>query len=211
MNLHCRIAQTPKELDEVFSLRYTCYRGKGAIEARADQRFRDRYDGMPNQFSFLVRVPGEETRGSVRISVVKPESGWREAPSATVFGDHPAFQTIAAGSYVEASRLCFLPEAKRDVLCRLIANLVALADQHDAPWVVACPREEHSMFYQRLFGFRQLGEPRQYFGVNFRTALLGVPLEEIRQTAERFRPMKNAWQSALAGLPPAMPLAAIYA
>lgn len=202
MNLTCKIARTEAERDEVFRLRYLCYHGKGAIAARADQRFRDHYDDLPNQFNFLLHVLGEETRGSVRISVVKPSLGWQQAPSAAVFGDHPAFQTIAQGPYVEASRLCFEPEAKRDVLCRLIANLVALADQYEAPWVVACPREEHAQFYQRLFGFRALGEPRTYFGVNFRTALLGVPLEEIRAKASRSRPFQSAWHDALQSLTP---------
>ncbi|MFN7922062.1 MAG: hypothetical protein U0Q16_18305 [Bryobacteraceae bacterium] len=195
MSWICQQARTPEEMDEVFRLRYLCYHAKGAIATRADRRFHDAYDELPNQFSFLLR--GEDTTGSVRISVVRPELGWHEAPSATVFGDHPAFQRIAACGFVEASRLCFLPEARRDVLYRLVANLVALADYHGAPWVVACPREEHARFYTRIFGFHLLGEPRPYYGVNFRTALLAVPLEEIHQTAERIRSMRDSWSEAL--------------
>lgn len=209
MNLICRQAYTAEEMDEVFRLRYLCYHAKGAIAARADQRFCDPYDDLPNQFSFLLR--GEETAGSVRISVVRPDLGWREAPSATVFGDHPAFRQIARGSYVEASRLCFLPEARRDVLYRLVANLVALADYHQAEWVVACPREEHAVFYERMFGFRLLGEPRPYYGVNFRTALMAVPLAEIRETASRVRSMRCAWREAWQSLVAAVPVSPLSA
>lgn len=194
MSLICQQAHTPKQLDEVFRLRYRCYHAKGAIAPRGDERFRDPYDELPNQFSFLLR--GEEVTGSVRISVVRPDRDWLQAPSRAVFGDHPAFLPIADGSFVEASRLCFLPEARRDVLYRLVAHLVALADFHQAAWVVACPREEHAHFYQRLFGFRTLGEPRPYYGVNFRTALLAVPLDEIRATADRVRSMREAWRAA---------------
>lgn len=209
MNLFCQQARTAEEMDEVFHLRYLCYHAKGAISTRRDQRFRDPYDELPNQFSFLLR--GEDTTGSVRISVVRPDLGWDEAPSCAVFGDHPAFRDIARGSFVEASRLCFLPEARRDVLYRLIANLVALADFHEASWVVACPREEHAQFYQRMFGFHALGEPRPYYGVNFRTALMAAPLPEIRATAERVRPMREAWRQAWQSLTGAANVAGLVA
>ncbi|MBM3728941.1 MAG: hypothetical protein FJW40_26380 [Acidobacteria bacterium] len=87
-------------------------------------------------------------------------------------------------------------QAQRHVLYRL----VALADLYDAPWVVACPREEHSMIYQRMFGFKQIAEPRQYFGLNFQTDLPAIPLEEIRQVAARVKPMREAWTEARQGL-----------
>lgn len=45
-----------------------------------------------------------------------------------LFGDHPAFQDLARGSYVEASQLCFRPQERRDVLCRLMPHLAALAE-----------------------------------------------------------------------------------
>lgn len=40
-------------------------------------------------------------------------------------------------------------------------------------WLVACPIEEHSPIYQRLFGFVQPAEPRRYFGLKVRTSLPG--------------------------------------
>ncbi len=172
-------------MDEVFRLRYLCCHAKGAIAARADQRFHDPYDELANQFSFLLRV--EDTAGSVWIRLVWPKRGWLEAPSATVFGDHAGFRGIAAGSYVAVSRLCFLTEARSDVLYRLVMNLMALAEYHQAEWVVACPREEHALFYERMVGFRLIGKPRTCCGVNFRTALLAVSLAKIRETADRVR------------------------
>lgn len=195
---HCRLATETNELDHVFRLRYACYRRSGAIAERTDQRFRDRYDDLPNHFSFLMRTENPEQVATVRISVVQPERAWSDSPSRSVFGDHPAFGALANGGFVEASRLCFGQRASRDCFHRLVAHLAAMADFHQTAWVVACPREEHAGIYQRMFGFRPLAEPRPYFGVNFHTGLLAISLEELRERAQHFRSMRESWQEALA-------------
>ena len=199
----CRLAVSEPDRNDVYRLRYECYHRRGAIPADPSERFSDAFDQQPNHFSFLVAASeagssAEEPLGTVRISVVRPDLNWTTSPGAKVFGDHPTFQAIAAESYVEASRLCFRPQARRDVLYQLVANLVALADFYEATWLVACPRVEHSQIYQRMFGFRPLAAPRQYFGVNFETELLGIRLEEIRTVASGVRSMAKAWSQAKA-------------
>lgn len=193
----CTIAQTATARDFVYRLRYACYHRSGAIPACETERFHDRYDGLPNHFSFLLETPEPNEAATVRVSVVKPEQGWTECPSRCVFGDHPAFQEIAKSTFVEASRLCFGKQARRDAFYRVVAHLAALADLHGAEWVVACPREEHSGIYQRLFGFQPLAEPRQYFGVSFQTTLLALPLEKLRERAAAFKSMQGAWKEAM--------------
>jgi len=207
-NLTCSLAETPEDRDHVYRLRYACYRRDEAIEARDDERFHDRYDEMPNHFSFLARVGTDLPFGTVRISVVRPESGWETAPSHKVFGDDPAFQRIARGSFVEASRLCFGHQARRDALMRVIGYMAALADFYEVDWLVACPRVEHSHTYERLFGFVRLAEPRQYFGVKFKTTLLGVPRERLLQYTRGTKSMDTARLSALSHLFAMAPVAA---
>jgi hypothetical protein len=194
----CYLATSHDERDHVYRLRYECYHRRGAIPSSPAQRFSDLYDALPNHFSFLVSGEEEGPIGTVRISVARPDLGWNGSPASAVFGDHEAFQNIARGPYVEASRLCFKPQARRDVLYRLLANMTALAELHQAEWLVACPRVEHSPMYQRLFAFRPLAAPRQYFGVNFQTELLGVPLAEIRAVAAKVRSISKAWNEARA-------------
>ncbi len=196
MTIQCRLAKDDTQLDLVYRLRYACYQRGGAIAARPDLRFRDRYDDLPNHFSFLLTTP-EQTQATVRISVVRPDLGWIDCPARTVFGDHPAFAELASGSFVEANRLCFGRQASRDCFHRLVAHLAAMADHYGAPWVVACPREEQASIYERMFGFRACAEPRPYFGVNFRTSLMAIPLSDLRDRANRFRTMREAWQEAL--------------
>jgi hypothetical protein len=207
-NLTCTLAETPQDRDHVYRLRYACYRRKGSIDARPDERFSDSYDALPNHFSFLARDGSEEPLGTVRISVVRPDLGWTTAPSQKVFGDDPAFQRIARGSFVEASRLCFGQQARRDALMRVVSYMAALAEFYEVDWLVACPRVEHSHIYERLFGFTQLAAPRQYFGVKFETSLLGVSREQLLEYTGGAKSMDVARMQAFAHLmdvaPPAV-------
>jgi len=196
----CTLAETAHDLAWVYRLRYACYRRKESIDPRSDETFSDEYDLLPNHFSFLARPKTAEPLATVRISVVRPDLSWVKAPSQRVFGDHPAFQRIARTSYVEASRLCFGKLARRDSLLQVVSHLAALADFYQVDWLVACPREEHSPIYEKLFGFVQLAEPRQYFGVKFRTSLLGVTREQLQRYTQGTRCMRLAVAKALAYL-----------
>ena len=203
MNLttvECKIADTAETRDQVYRLRHDCYLRKGSIAERPDGRFADHYDDLPNHFSFLVCDDSQQALATVRISVVRPDLGWTESPAKSVFGDHPAFQSIAQSSFVEASRLCFGQQARRDAFVRLLGHNAALAEFWSVEWLVACPRIEHTAVYQRMFGFRALAAPRKYFGVNFETQLLGIRRVELESRVEYEKPMRNAWSSALAVL-----------
>jgi hypothetical protein len=192
----CSIAQTPAERDEVFRLRYECYRRTGAIPPSPDRRFRDDLDEMPNQFSFYSGG-ASEAAATVRISVVRPDLGWTVSPAGRVYADHPRFHKVAASSFVEASRLCFGPQARREAFLRLTAHMAALGEFYSVEWMLACPRVEHAGVYQRLFGFQPLAEARRYFGVAFETRLMGIRTAELRRFVSSNRLMTAAWSKAL--------------
>lgn len=192
----CSIARTAEDLDTVFRLRYLCYHSRGAIEERADGRFCDRYDELPNQFSILYRNEERDAVASVRLSVVRPDLGWTESPAGAAFGDHAAYRSMAAASMVEASRLCFARTARRDAFYSLLGHMTALAEHFEAEWLAACPRVEHSEIYQRLYGFQPTGAVRRYTGVRFQTELLGTRLADIRELAGRVPWMDRAWEAA---------------
>lgn len=188
------LARTSEALDQVYQLRYCCYRRNQSIEERPDRRFPDGFDEMPNHFSFLAQG-GDSPLATVRLSVVRPDRGWTDSPGARVFGDHPAFQAIS--SYVEASRLCFGEQARRDTFIGLLGNMAALADFYRVEWLVACPRVEHVPVYEKLFGFEQLAAPRQYFGVKFETQLLGIRMSALEENVRERKVMRNSWLTAL--------------
>jgi hypothetical protein len=186
-------ARTPEQLDAVYRLRYLCYRRRGAIGERTDQMFRDSFDALPNQFSFLVQDDREQALATVRLSVVRPDWGWTHSPAGLVYPDHHAFAMLARSSFIEASRLCFARTARRDTFYGLLGNMAALGERCGVEWLAACPRVEHSETYQRLYGFRPLAEPRRYFGVSFETELLGIRLADMKELAGRVRWMEKAW------------------
>jgi hypothetical protein len=193
----CIIARSAEELDQVYRLRYACYRRKESIDAHPDERFEDPFDQLECTFNFLVRGANHEPLATVRISVVNHSRGWTDSPAQHVYGDHPELQRMSRESYVEASRLCFGPNARRDAFVRLLGNMAALADFHEVGWLVACPREEHAGIYQRMFGFRPLASPRQYYGVKFQTQLLGIRRTDLQHHVRDAKPMLNAWTQAL--------------
>lgn len=198
---HVRIAQSSEDLDNVFRLRYACYRRRGSIDYDPKGLFKDPFDECAGNFSFLVQGAEEEPLATVRVSVVLPGRGWLDSPARHVYGDHPELQRMSSESYVEASRLCFGPLARRDAFVRLLGNMAALADFYQVGWLVACPRAEHAPVYQRMFGFKLLAPPRQYYGVNFQTQLLGIRRSELRHHVRGAKPMTNAWREALVHLP----------
>jgi hypothetical protein len=195
----CAVAISPEDRTQVYRLRYECYRRSGAIEPRADGQFSDPYDLAPNTFSVLARST-EDVLATVRISVIRPDCGWIDSPVKHVYGEDPQFQAISGESFVEASRLCFGRQARRDAFIRLLGYMAALAEFYEVRWLIACPRVEHAKVYQRMFGFRPLAAPRKYYGVNFETQLLGVQRDDILSYVCDEKPMVEAWRDALAYL-----------
>jgi hypothetical protein len=190
------LAKNAGDHERVYKLRYHCYRRKESIEQREDERFEDRFDSLPNTFSFLLRSAADEPLATVRINVVTPSRGWTESPAQQVYNDHPRLQEIAGESFVEANRLCFAEQARRDTFVGLVGHMAAMADVFETRWLVACPRVEHAEIYQRLFGFEVLAAPRQYFGVSFATQLLGISREHLNEYVYDKKPLYNAWQCA---------------
>ena len=192
----CQLAESLLDREQVYKLRYRCYRRKGSIAEADCEAFSDEFDALPNSFSFLVRSQAAEPLATVRINVVSASRGWSDSPVRHVYGGHSAFEEIARESFVEANRLCFAEQARRDTFVGLVGHMAALADVFDAQWMVACPRVEHAGVYQRMFGFQPLAEPRQYFGVSFSTQLLGIRRQDLEAYVRSARPLHEAWLRA---------------
>jgi hypothetical protein len=196
----CALVRSAQDREQVYRLRHSCYRRNASIDPMPGGAFSDRFDDEPNSFSFLTTSEANEPLATVRITVVRPDLGWTDSPAQHVFGDHPALRDIAAQSFVEASRLCFARQARRDAFVGLLGNMAALADLFEVEWLVACPRVEHAQTYEKLFGFHSLATPRRYFGVKFQTQLLGVRRSDLREYTSHATQMLLAWTQALAQL-----------
>jgi len=203
----CSIANTPEARQQVYRLRYSCYRRDEAIDARVDEEFSDSFDTLPNHFSFLLGHPPEPV-ATARISVVRREWGWDDAPVEHVFGDDPTLRSIADESYIETSRLCFAQRARPDAFVRLVSQIGAVASFYNIEWFVACPRLEHVASWRRIFGYRPIAAPRQYYGVAFQTQLLAVRRCDTHRHLRDGGALRDTWEDALAALGRSAPLPA---
>src|ERR1700686_674938 len=83
-----RLAETAEDREQIYRLRYSAYLREGAILPSESERVTDRYDDLPNNYTFGVYVQGE-LYSSIRISVLSAE--YRGSPSSEMFTDllHP--------------------------------------------------------------------------------------------------------------------------
>src|SRR3982074_1942532 len=83
-----RLPETPEEKDKIYQLRYRAYLREGAILPSESERVTDRYDDLPNNFTFGIYLH-DELYSSIRVSVLSAE--WRGSPSSEMFAalTHP--------------------------------------------------------------------------------------------------------------------------
>src|ERR1700686_5556447 len=91
-----RLAETPEDKDRIYRLRYRAYLREGGILPSESERVTDRYDDLPNNFTFGIFIQGELC-SSIRVSVLTSE--WRGGPSPANVG-HPPSPPPYAGKIV---------------------------------------------------------------------------------------------------------------
>jgi hypothetical protein len=192
-NIDYRRADTAEEKEQIYRLRYRAYLREGAILPSESGRVTDRYDDLPNNFTFGVYIDGE-LASSIRISVLTSE--WRGSPSSEMFSDllHPELDR--GKLIIDPTRFVADPErAKRFpelpyVTVRL--GYVACA-YFNADIGLANVRPEHRAFYRKVFLQEPWGEPRLYPGLIKPVGLMAAQYRDIRDRVfERFPYMRSS-------------------
>lgn len=188
-----RLAETPEEKDEIYRLRYRAYLREGAIMPSETQRVTDRYDDLPNNFTFGVYLRGE-LYGSIRISVLT--SKWRGSPSSEMFEDllHPELD--AGKVIIDPTRFVGDPDkaTKFPELPYVTVRLGYLACGYfNADIGLANVRPEHRAFYRRVFLQEPWGQPRLYPGLIKPVGLVAAHYPSIRERVfQRFPFMRSS-------------------
>src|SRR5216684_3281004 len=146
-----RLAETPEDKDRIYRLRYRAYLREGAILPSESERVTDRYDDLPNNFTFGVYVRGELC-SSIRISVLTSE--YRGSPSSEMFPELP-YVTVRLGY----------------VACGHFNADIGLANV----------RPEHRAFYRKVFLQEPWGEPKLYPGLIKPVGLVAAHYPSIRE------------------------------
>ena len=175
------LAATDAEKEQIYNLRYRAYLREGAVRESAEARVTDRYDELPNAWTFGVYLHGELC-SSVRISVLTSE--WRESTSADVFPDVLLPRLDRGEVMIDPTRFVADPDQVKRVpeLPYLTTRLAYMACEHfSADLGLAIVRPEHQAFYRRVFLHETWSEPRLYPGLVKPVGLMASHLPTVRE------------------------------
>lgn len=188
-----RLAESPEEKDAIYRLRYRAYLRESAILPSESQRVTDRYDDLPNSFTFGIYVHGE-LYSSIRIGILTSE--WRGSPSSDLFADllHPELDRGKV--IIDPTRFVADPDkAKRfPELPYVTVRLGYIACGHfNADIGLANVRPEHRAFYRKVFLQQPWGEPRLLPGLLKPVGLMAAHYPSIREKVfQRFPYMRSS-------------------
>lgn len=175
-----RRAETDRDKDEIYRLRYRAYFEEKAIDARFDQRLTDRFDDAPNSWLFGIHVDGMLT-SSLRICVATRRMP--DTPAVDAFPDLLKPEIANGKTIVDPNRFVADPAcaARYPILPYMTLRLAFLACEHfDADIGTATVRKEHEAFYRRTFLHTSLCEPRPYPTLTKPLGLMAVDHHSMR-------------------------------
>jgi hypothetical protein len=188
-----RLLETPEEKEHVYLMRYRAYLQGGVILPSESLRISDRYDDVPNAWTFGIYVDGELC-SSLRIHVLTSE--WRMSFATELFGDllHPRLDQGEV--FIDSARFAADPEKARRFpeLPYLTLRLAYLACEYfNADTGLALVRPEHESFYRRVCLHEAIAEPRSFPNVLKKAVLMASGLRERReQVLTRFPIMRSS-------------------
>jgi N-acyl amino acid synthase FeeM len=184
-----RLAVSEVEKEDIYNLRYRAYLSEGAIEPRADHRLADRFDDLPNSWTFGIYVSGELT-SSVRISVATPDNS--DTPAVDAFPDLLEPELAKGKLIVDPNRFVADPVRRTQYpqLPYITLRLAYVACEHfKADIGTATVRKEHQAFYRRVFLHKPLCLPRPYPILTKPLCLMAVDYPKLREKVFQRYPM----------------------
>jgi hypothetical protein len=177
--IDCRRADTAKERDAIFRLRYQAYLREDAILPNPAESFSDRYDDMDNVYLFGLYIEGQ-LASSIRIQIDSKEHPY--SPSLDAFRDVLQPQLDAGRVIIDATR--FVADEALSKRFRALpyatVRLNWLAAGYFANgYSLAAVRPEHVPFYRRTFGLRQICEARPYPNLTKPLCLLASDYQSV--------------------------------
>lgn len=176
-----RLAETEAEKEAIYALRYRAYLHEGAIEPRADRRLKDRFDDLPNSWTFGIFVDGT-LASSLRISVAT--SDHPETPAVDAFGDLLEPELARGKVIVDPNRFVADPDNRKQFpeLPYMTVRLGYVACGYfNADIGTATVRAEHRAFYRRVFLQTPLCEPRPYPTLTKPLCLMAADYPAVRE------------------------------
>ncbi|HEV7253334.1 MAG TPA: hypothetical protein VGN97_09565 [Mesorhizobium sp.] len=158
-------------MENIYRLRYKCYRLTDMVPANKAQTIHDPLDEAPNCFQFGIYLDGALI-STLRLHHVTSETP--QSPSTMVYGDIIGPMLAEGASFIDPSRFAVDPEISRfhPQIPYLTLRLAGMACFHfGAPYCLSTVREEHAGFYKRVYRSEKVAETRSYPGLNYGVVL----------------------------------------
>jgi hypothetical protein len=183
-----RIANSSKERNAIFRLRYEAYMREESIAPNSARLFADPYDETDNVYIFGLYLD-DQLASSIRIHVASREHP--DFPSLGVFRDLMQPELDAGKIIIDPTR--FVTDEKLSRLHRglphLTLRLCWLAAAHfNADHFLVAIRAEHQAFYRRTFGHELICEPRPYPRLKKPISLMTVHYPTVAEQVHRRYP-----------------------
>ncbi|WP_420557627.1 N-acyl amino acid synthase FeeM domain-containing protein [Roseovarius sp.] len=168
------------DLEELYRLRYTCYRAENTVSARADKRMSDAFDETENCVHVAVRIDGTML-AAVRLHLLS-KLCWK-SPTLEVFPEL-LDELKQERTILDPTRFVISSSARRQ---RIPLNFLTLRIPflasifYDVDVALAPVRAEHTAFYRRYLGYEPALEPRSYPGLAKPIQLLTANFKEQRE------------------------------
>lgn len=179
MHSRYKVLTDKQDLDEVYRLRYKCYRAERSIAGNESAVMTDAFDETENCVHVAVEVEGK-ILAAVRLHLLSRLSN--SSPTLEVFPE--LLENLDRGQTVlDPTRFVVDPSArKRRVPLHFLAlRIPFLATMfYDIDLALAPVRADHTAFYRRYLGYELAMEPRKYPGLKKPIQLLTANVREQR-------------------------------
>ncbi|MGX0977716.1 N-acyl-L-homoserine lactone synthetase [Roseovarius sp. MBR-51] len=174
-----RVLTESEDLEEVYRLRYKCYRAERSVAENERGIMSDAFDETENCVHVGVEMDGKML-ASVRLHLISKLS--LTSPTLEVFPE--ILEDIKRGqTALDSTRFVIDPAARKQ---RVPLHFLALRIPclaiifYDIDLGLAPVRAEHAAFYRRYFGYKPALEPRSYPGLAKPIHLLTAKVREQR-------------------------------
>lgn len=153
-----------EELEEVARLRYKSYLQNSLVTRNETRQIIDQYDHDANAYIFGVYLD-EELVATIRLH--HASRAFPRSPAMEMYSDILAPRLEAGDSYIDPSKLAVDPDIVSGsiMIPTVTMRLAYIACSYlNVPYYITMLRDDHEVFYKKMFGFYRIAEARDYKG-----------------------------------------------
>lgn len=174
-----KVLTDAQDLEELYRLRYKCYRAEQSIASNERRTMTDPFDESANCVQVAVTLD-QRILAAVRLHLVSRLC--LTSPTLEVFPEILK-DTVPSQTILDPTRFVIDPSARKQrvPLHFLALRIPFLATMfYDIDLALAPVRAEHSAFYRRYLGYEPAMQPREYPGLKKPIHLLTAKVKEQR-------------------------------